>query len=175
VTRPALPPDILVRAAEEADAPALASFRCSTGPEFEQEVEAFVRDHALPRALDGDCRLLLVLERDRMIACVGHRPESLITRRGEMVYPRPFTRLHLLALALDQQGRRLDDGRRLSDLVMATLIFDALDTRGEQALTAIVARDNLRSIALCERHGLRSQVRYDSRHIRLSGHFTIRR
>jgi RimJ/RimL family protein N-acetyltransferase len=39
-------------------------------------------------------------------------------------------------------------------------------------ITAIVAKENLRSIRLCERNGLRSQVEYDPAHIRLTGNFT---
>ncbi len=57
---------------------------------------------------------------------------------------------------------------------MATLIADALEIREVEVVTAIVARDNVRSIALCERHGLRSQVEYDGAHIRLSGRMAPR-
>ena len=83
-------------------------------------------------------------------------------------------RLHLLAIAVEDQGRRLHDGTRFSDTLMATLMADALETGEAVVLTAVVAMDNLRSVALCKRHGLRSQVRYDIHHARLSGHFAPR-
>lgn len=55
---------------------------------------------------------------------------------------------------------------------MESLIHEALDQQEPSVLTTIVARDNLRSLALCERHGLRSQIEHDPRHLRLSGHFS---
>lgn len=163
-------PGLIVRAAQEEDGPALTTFRCATGPWFEQEVEDFIHTHALTLALsaEGLYRLLLVVEDDRLVGCAGHHLEGIVRGDGKLLMA---TRLQLLALSRTDQGRRLDDGRRLSDLVMETVKFDALETRAGRVLTAIVARDNIRSIRLAERHGLRSQVRYDSRHVRLSGLF----
>jgi hypothetical protein len=165
----------VVRQATEEDVVALAQFRCSTGPWYEQEVESFVRGLALKRVLKllGDHRLLVVLDRGRLVCCMAHHEEFLFGE-GKAFDPIPATRLHLLAIAVEDQGCRLEDGTRLSDVVMATLIADALQTREATVLTAIVALDNLRSMALCRRHGLRSQVRYDARHARLSGHFKPR-
>lgn len=93
------------------------------------------------------------------------------------------TRLQVLALSLANRGRVLSDGSRLSHRVMQALIHDAItEGRRDQltpsaspyagaVLTGIVARDNLASLTLCERHGLRSQVAYDARHVRVSGYF----
>lgn len=81
------------------------------------------------------------------------------------------TRLQLMAIATPDQGRRLDGGDRLSDLLMRALIADAIETRTTGVLTAIVAQDNVRSLVLCERNGLRSQVRYDAQHARLTSLF----
>jgi hypothetical protein len=167
------PPDgILVRSAGEHDGPILATFCCSTGYAYDQEVEDFVRRKALQIALapESDYRLLLVLDAGRLAGCAAHHREALLLVDRTIV----ATRLSLLALSLADQGRRLDDGRRLSDLVMSTLIVDALETRESDVLTALVARDNLRSIRLCERNGLRSQVRYDINHVRLWGLFGSR-
>lgn len=159
--------------AAEGDADAMAGFRCSTGPWYEQEVESFVRRHALERALTvPGYRLLLAFESDRLVCCMAHHREFLF-REGSTAYVLAV-RLHVLAIAVEDQGRRLDDGTRLSDTLMAALISDAMADR-EETLTAIVAIDNLRSIALCKRRGLRSQVQRDARHVRLSGHFTPRR
>jgi hypothetical protein len=166
---------MVVRPATAADAGLLAGFQCSTGPWYEQDVESFVRERALEQALalSDAYRLLLVLEGKRPIGCMAHHHEMLLTGDGRSS-PIFATRLHLLAIATDDQGRKLDDGTRLSDKLMTTLIADALETRGNAVLTGIVALENLRSMALCERHGMRSQVQYDTRHARLSGHFTPR-
>jgi hypothetical protein len=163
--------DIVVRPAREDDGPALEAFRCASGPDYEQDVEDFIHREALQLALsqspDEDYRLLLVLDRGRLAGCIAHHLEALLLAESTL----EVTRLGLCALALTDQGRRLDGGRRLSDLVMETLIADAVKTRGTAVLTAIVARDNLRSIRLCERSGLRSQIRHNVNHIRLWGVF----
>jgi hypothetical protein len=177
------PDDIVFRPVEERDRPALASIRCSSGAAHEEEVENFVRHSALARALacDTHYRLIVVLERERLIAVAGHHPELLLAETIERTESaeRSFRgtqaiRLHVLALSLEDQGRQLADGRRLSDLVMATLIAEAFGDRESAVLTALVAKDNLRSLALCARHGLTSQVEFDRRHVRVSGHFARR-
>ncbi len=162
------PRRLLVRPAQEGDAQALDAFRCSTGPWYEREVENYVRSRALAQALEnpGSYRLLLVLEGGVLIACMAHHLEMLLRDRGNGIVA---ARLHVLAISTEHQGRRLAGGTRLSDVVMATLVADALEVREVEVATAIVARDNLRSIALCERNGLRSQVQYDGAHVRLSG------
>lgn len=81
------------------------------------------------------------------------------------------TRLHVLALSRNDQGRRMTDGRRLSDLAMESMISDAVAVRTTGILTAIAARDHLESIALCERNGLVSQVRHNLDYVRLTGWF----
>jgi hypothetical protein len=116
-------------------------------------------------------RLLLVCEEERLVACVAHLPELYLHADPLLI----GTRLDVLALSTTDQGRRLRDGRRLSDVVMQTLIHDALQTRPHATiLTAIVAMENLRSLTLCERNGLRSQTRYDLDHVRMTGHFAKR-
>lgn len=168
---------MVVRPATRGDADTLAAFRCSTGPWYELEVERFIHRRALDLAvgLSGTFRLLLVFDGGRLVCCMAHHRERLFGGErdsGDLILA---TRLYLLAIAVEDQGRLLDDGTRLSDTVMATLISDAMATRDAAVLTAVVALDNLRSMALCERHGLRSQVLYDARHARLSGHFTLRK
>lgn len=170
---PDQPDGIVVRVAREDDESALATFRCATGPLCELEVEEFVNQEALrlslaPRSL---YRLLVAVEDDRLIGCAAHHPEGLVTGQLEAILV--ARRLNLVALSRTDHGRRFADRRRLSDLLMETLIVDALETAPKTSvLTAVVARENLRSIALCERHGLRSQVAYDHRHLRLWGQFT---
>ncbi|MFI5003560.1 MAG: hypothetical protein ACHQE6_00970 [Solirubrobacterales bacterium] len=167
------PARIVVRGATEDDADTLEGFRCSTGPWYERDVEEYVRARALREALEkpSDYRLLLVLDDGRLTGCMAHALELLIEDAGPAIVA---ARLHLLAIAIEDQGRRLEDGRRRSDLIVQALIFDAFETRETEVLTAVVARENLRSITLCERNGLRSQVSFDRRHIRLTGHFARR-
>ena len=164
---------IVIRLAAEGDSDAVARFQCSTGAWYEEDVESFVRLRALAQALamPEHYRLLLAFDGDRLVCCMAHHLEMLISQGGKSTIA---ARLQLFAIAVEDQGCRLADGTRLSDLVMATFMSDAMETRATGVITAIVALDNLRSIALCKRHGMRSQVRYDARHARLSGHFTPR-
>jgi ribosomal protein S18 acetylase RimI-like enzyme len=161
-----------VREAVEADATELGEFRCATGPWYEEEVEAFIRSRALRTAeRAGDAyRLLVVREEGRLIACAAHLREGLLQKKRERLLL--AVRLQLLGIAVADQGRRLEDGSRLSDAILKTVITDALEVWEAHVFTAIVAEDNLRSIALCERNGLSSQVRYDRRHVRLTGTFS---
>jgi hypothetical protein len=162
---------LVVREAVEADAAELGEFRCATGPWYEEEVEAFVRAKALQTAeRAGDTyRLLVVREDGRLIACGAHYREGLLLEHRETLLL--AVRLQLLAIAVTDQGRRLEDGSRLSDAILQTVIADALQFWEGNVFTAIVAEENLRSIALCERNGLHSQTRHDRRHIRLTGSF----
>jgi len=121
--------------------------------------------------MPDDYRLLLAFDDGRLVGCVAHHLEALSLKDGSLV---GAARLHLLAIYIEEQGRKLSNGTRLSDAVMATAISDAIVTRSVAVITAVVASDNLRSVALCKRHALRSQIRYDACHVRLSGHFTPR-
>lgn len=168
--------DLLIRLAADDDEAALAAFTCSTGPWYEREVEDYVRGHAHRRAMatPDTYRLLLALMDGRLVGCAAHHPEALQREESTPTYLLA-TRLQLLAIRTPDQGRRLSDGRGLADTIMHTLIHDALHTRPHSpVLTAVVAQDNLRSIAMCERNGLRSQTRYDMQHVRLTALFAKR-
>lgn len=171
-----LPAGFVVRAALDSDQSRLAAFRCAGNWEYEREVEEFVQRRCLSHAASNPSyRLLLVFEHDRLVGCTAHHPDLQVTLASEtQAQAATITRLQLLALHLEQQGRRLDDGRKLVDLMFQTLIVDALQRGNPSVLNAIVARDNVRSVAVCERNGLTSQTRYDARHVRLTGHFSIR-
>jgi len=173
VTQGRRAPQFVARAATEKDGDSLGAFTCATGPWFEREVESYARKHALRRvmATPSTYRLLVLHEDERLVACAAHHPEVLLREDATGILA---TRLQLLAIATTDQGRRLEDGTRLSDTVMQTLIADAIETRGTPVLTGIVAQENVRSMACCERNGLRSQVAYDDLHVRLSGHFARR-
>lgn len=100
----------------------------------------------------------------------AHHHEALV--RPDSHHIQFAVRLQLFALGRDDQGRVLQDGTRLSDALFQALIRDVLGMRQSGVITAIVAQDNLRSMRLCRRNGLRSEVRYDGRHVRLTGLFT---
>lgn len=171
MTDPPIP--LAARAVREEDAAALSSFMCAGAPTYQRDVESFIQERAFALAIAPRIayRLLVFYDDDRLVACAGHHPEGLLLSEDELVVGR---RLHVVALSLDDQGRRLPDGRRVSDVVMETTIDDALRTEPTDVITAIVARENHRSIAMCERNGLRSQVVYDDLHVRLSGRFKKR-
>jgi hypothetical protein len=170
--RQRLSDDFLVREAAEDDAEQLTAFACSTGRACEDEVERFVQGKALECALSGlhhSYRLLLVHEEKRLVACAGYHREPLVLKSVEE--PEIAVLIQLLAIGLPDQGRRLPDGVALSDAVLQTAIFNAMETLEHDIFTAIVAQENLRAMAVCERNGLRSQIGYGPGYVRLSGRF----
>jgi hypothetical protein len=163
-----------VRAAEEEDAERLSNFCCSTGESYEDEVEAFVRKKALKRARDRSSpayKLLVVEEEERLIGCAGYHDEPLFPMIDETAMQ--ATRFQMLAVQLDQRGRRLDDGTRLVDFLFKSVVLDAFGTEGGGVLNALVARENRRSIAVCERNGLHTQTFYDNKLLRMTGTYEI--
>jgi hypothetical protein len=183
VTIPKFPAGLTYRYVDTDDAALLERFECSCGAPYEEEVQQYIRSSALRDAAGADSpvSLMLTFHRDRLVGIAGYSVEFLLAGpRGPLDKPPPLheitgmdaTRLWVLALSREAQGRKLRDGRRLSTLVMDTLIAEAMGGRDRGLLTAIVARENLRSLALCERSGLRSQTMHDPRHVRLSGYFS---
>jgi hypothetical protein len=169
-------PKLVVRDARESDEEALAEFRCSTGPWFEDEVERHIRDQALARALERDVfgyRLRLLEEGERLCAVGAHQPEELMLATG----PITATRLVVLALALEYQGSVTATGARYADLALTALMFHALVReglfRGVGVLTSLVAVDNIRSQRLCRRVGLTSETLASPRYMRMTGRFTL--
>jgi hypothetical protein len=159
---------LTVREAGKDDAADLGAFECSTGTWYEDEVQAYVRQQALTHARESSesYRLLVAVERTRLIAVAAHTNDVLIMPDDGTCMA---ARLQVLAISVTDQGRRLCGGTHLSDVLMATLIADAMDHQRTDVMTAIVAGENLRSVALCERNGLCSQTRYSSRYLRLTG------
>lgn len=165
----------LVRPAAEEDGDGLSAFSCSAGKLCEDEVEAFVRHKALKRVDLGSTpayKLLVVEEGDQLIGCAGFHDEPLFPMSDETALQ--VTRLQLLAVSRDHWGRYLDDGKRLVDFIFESVVLDAFQPHGGGVLNALVARENGRSLAVCERNGLRTQTAYDNRLVRLTGTFEIR-
>jgi len=147
----------------EDDRDALASFRCSTGAWFEDEVESFVatqllRRHAARRLHTRHTVIGLEAESGELVA-VGAHEEDLL-HDGDS----PFTSTFLVvaAVAVEAQGgtlpdvEPLDEGRLVSvgRYLLEVLMSDADAAAREPVFRAVVAKDNVRSLALCTRVGL---------------------
>ncbi len=146
-----------------ADRARLAGFRCSTGAWFEDDVEAFIRDrlvdyHDWRAAHTGHTIIGLELG-DRLVA-VGSHEADLIRRRGEEI---TGTLLESAAVALDCQGAVLpevapldpdDRAVTLGRYLLETLLSDLAQLDRAPILRAVVAKENTRSLRLCDRIGL---------------------
>jgi L-amino acid N-acyltransferase YncA len=163
------PEDIVVRPAGQGDREALEAFACSRGLWYEDEVERYIRGRAFAEFERVDGYELLVAEEDsRLIGVMAYVPELARAEEADWIL---IVRLQVLAIALEDQRRVLESGRRLSDALLQTLIAQAVEYSVGGALTAIVARDNVRSINLCERNGIDSQFAHGSRYVLMSGTF----
>jgi hypothetical protein len=154
-----------------ADVEALADFACSRGAWYEDEVEEFIQERALSWALApgprARYRRLLLFESEGLVAVGGFGPRVFEDALGDIV---DGTELQVLALEHEARGTILEDGRRLSDACMATLVQEASRERGTNAMSGIAAKDHTRSIELCSDHGLtKRQPVGDSRYIRMVG------
>jgi hypothetical protein len=162
---------LLVRVADSGDADILAGFSCSRGEWYEDEVDNFIREHALDYAGSRallDHQLLLFVRGDELVA-VGAHEQALLS--GGLT----GTHLAIVAIALPHQGTRLEDGGRLSDFVLAALLSDArnADARNEPPrdpyVHAVVAYENDRSLTVLRRRGFADEERdtVDPRYVHL--------
>lgn len=158
------PQGLLVRPADERDASLLDSFRCSSGPPSEAEVEAFVRKDLLawalaPGARVDDPRALLILDEadpGHLVAVAAHERLTELLIRGE---PLEGTKAQVVAVALTSRRTRVA-GRRPGDLAFDALRHDARTRQPPRgpALAAVVAETNEPSLALCDRQGMTAAV-----------------
>lgn len=142
----------------------LTAFSCADAEILWQaEVESYVRASLIdwafePLAKKNDPRVLLVFERktSRLVGLAAHERTTL-TQAGE---PFAATKLEVVAVARDWQGRTFPDGERASDVVMSAVMADV--TRRvpprDARIFAIVHEDNARSLALCLRHGFDEEL-----------------
>jgi len=144
----------------------LKSFACSTGVWYEEDVERFVRTrlrgHYEWRKSHTDISVFVLAAAGdpwEILAVGAHELDPQITADGQ---PLEGSYLIVGAVRRDLQGREVDvepfeDGRPVSvgRLLMETLIDDLPERPG--AVRAVVARDNARSLRLCERIGLREE------------------
>jgi hypothetical protein len=155
---------VLSRTKHEAE---LSSFRCSTGAWYEDEVEQMVQHELAPRidsewsrALDF-CALGLVDHLGRLVAIGAHHEVDFANRDP------PGTRLWLAAIAVSHQGARISgilqtggQSFSLARYLLQVMIADSLNRphKRERSFVGTVAKDNYRSLALCERIGLRREL-----------------
>jgi hypothetical protein len=146
-----------VRLAVASDEELLRQFRCSTGVWYEDLVERFVTERALARALAAhlDFRLLLFETDAEGLLAVGAHHLRAYEVGGTAL---DGTYLVVAAIALPFQGAELETGERLSDFVMNALLSDAGDCGRGDLVTALVARENARSLALCRRFGIDAEL-----------------
>lgn len=160
----------VVRVAAASDATLLTAFVCSRGEWYEDEVQDFIRHHALDYAAwraPLDHQLLLFVSGDELVAVGAHEQTFLA---GGLT----GTHLAVAAIALPRQGAKLDDGGRLSDFVLDALLGDAGAAAARGAPTrdpvahALVATHNDRSLSLLRRRGFGDeQVDVDPRYVHL--------
>jgi hypothetical protein len=80
----------------------------------------------------------------------------------------------VVALALGQQGRKLSDDSRLSDVVLAALFSQALKINGVDVFFAIVARENQNCIAFLERNADWTQLPHGGiQYLRLTARIAV--
>lgn len=154
-------PEWRVRPATKKDRKLLATFSCADpGAAWELEVEEFVQEDLIdwafaPRAQVNDPRLLLIFERKSksLVGIAAHEAEPLQNKDGTQI---PSTKLVIVAVAAAWQGKQLKSGDRASDVVMAAAMKDVADrVPGRNArVFALIHERNVKSIALCRRHGL---------------------
>lgn len=151
---------------------ALENFSCSSGLKCEEEVEDFIRTRALDTYVSGiaDYRLLLAFEGETLAGLVAHRIDILTLSNGDILHARL---VQVVAVGEEHRGPVFEDGTRLSDALLATVVDEVKALAENDIFTAIVANENDRSLAMLERCGSWSQVAYDYLHVRLTGRFTI--
>jgi len=156
---------LTVRTARQTDLQPLASFTCSTGPVWEQEVQEQIRG-PLPRRylthnnLDLDPRLLLCTSPDEeLLAVTAHHIETVPVRRdGELVDLRP-TYIEVIAVALPARRTTVTVEDRPA-ISMGEFMFDAVITdirqrpkRDPYVFARVDPRHKI-SLGFCDRVGL---------------------
>lgn len=151
----------LVRTARSSDQKLLAAFSCAaSGVRWETEVETFIRGTILrwahdPNAKAQDPRLLLLFQRRprEFVGLAAHERTKLLANNADIF---DATKLEVVAIARDWQGRRFRGGARASDVLMSAVMTDisARVPPRDARVFAVVHEKNVRSIELCRRHGL---------------------
>lgn len=143
----------------------IAGFRCApTATAWQVEVESFIRQHLYdwafdPFATQQDPRLILVRESARgpLIGLAAHERATLATRSGRRI---AATKLEVIAVSTEWQGRRFSSGERASDVVMSAAMTDISSRvpRRHARVIAVIHEENLSSLRLCQRHGFVTEL-----------------
>jgi len=156
---------LTVRIARQTDLQPLASFRCSTGPVWEQEVEEQIQG-PLPYRYIGnedqqfDPRLLVCTGPDgEILAVAAHHIETVpVLRDGELVELRP-TYIEVIAVALSVRRSTVTAEEEPASS-MGEFMFDALITdirqrpkRDPYVFARVDPRHKI-SLGFCDRVGL---------------------
>lgn len=155
-------PAWIIRTHRKTDAKRLGAFECATANvKWQLEVERFVRNklHDWTTAPLGkthsDARtILLVCRASREL--VGVAAHERVRLSSPLSGEFDGTKIEVVAISTAWQGKRFSSGERASDVLMSAVMFDIenrLPPRSKRVL-AVVHKDNGRSIALCQRHGL---------------------
>jgi hypothetical protein len=147
-----------------ADRDVLAKLRCSTGTWFEDDVEAFVQTrladyHDWRQPHTGHTIIGLELDDVGLIA-VGSHEEDFVRDGHELV---KASYLECAAVGLDYQGALLPgvepldpDGQPVTvgRYLLEVLLSDIAELEPVPVVRSVVARENTRSLRLCDRIGL---------------------
>jgi hypothetical protein len=169
-------PAWLVRAARNTvrDRRLLEKFSCGRSAFWTAETEDFIRAKLFdwvfaPGAADDDPRLLLVFERSSKVL-VGIAAHERVTLKYGTSEPFPATKLKVAALTSNWQGKTFQTRPRASDVLMSAVLQDVSNRvpKRDARIFAVVHEDNIRSLALCRRHGLVEELsRPDPKYRRL--------
>lgn len=154
-----------IRAGKPADASLFTSFRCADpAVSWSAEVERFIQNDLIawafdPRAQENDPRVLLTFDvaSKSLVGLAAHERCAMATDDGAVF---SATKLEVVAVAKSWQGRTFPTGERVSDVVMSGVMKDVCDRvpARDARIFAVVHEDNVRSIALCKKHGLTEEL-----------------
>lgn len=145
----------------------LADFSCSTGAWFENDVETFIQTRLIDyhdwRAQHTSHTIIgLELEHLGLIGVASHE-QDLLRDRDHIL---SGTYLECAAVDLDHQGavlpdvEPLDSDRRpvtIGRYLLEVTLSDIASLERTPIVRAVIARENTRSLRLCDRIGLRIQ------------------
>ena len=154
-------PDWRVRVGRDGDRELLASFGCSNSTvPYQAEVEQFVQEQLLdwtltPGATGDDPRLLflVVTATSELVGVAAHERVIL---QGSHGVPFNATRLEVIAVTTEWQGKTFESSVRVSDVLMSAVMYDVsrrVPSRDARVF-ATVHEENERSQKLLRRYGL---------------------
>jgi hypothetical protein len=155
-----------VALATNADVADLRAFTCADpGVWFEEQVDDFVQR----RFLSGPPRSELRSYEPFTIRSAGSLVAVAAIRAWAEAPAAGGTHLVVGAIAHRFRGSRIEGGEPLAAFLMRALIKAARDADHGPFVMGVVAKANTRSIAMCEKSGLRLHLPHDDDHIKVVG------